>query len=65
VIGVNPDTPCARTMARSPAGSVPITVNGAVCPLEKVTVLVIPPMLVESTEVGWASGSSPAARATT
>ena len=39
VIGVRPDTPWARTTAMSLAGSAPTTVNGAVRPSAKVTVV--------------------------
>src|ERR1700756_1848239 len=38
-MGVRPDTPCTRITAISLVGSAPTTVNGAVRPSEKVTVV--------------------------
>ena len=43
VIGVRPDTPCTLTTAMSLLGSVPTTVNGAVRPSAKVTLVCAPP----------------------
>ncbi len=43
VIGVKPDTPSARTTAMSLLGSVPTTVNGALRPSAKVTLVCAAP----------------------